>query len=153
MLETIVLLPIGVAFWVLCKRQSRQQKVIGGLQATITRHREELDRLLQTEVTSDAARLVNYSLLTAVGVYGCVLVAKAVSSSTPRIGRDVPPTEYAPTPARHEGEECVVCMTHRRDTLFDPCRHLCVCWLCSQGMQSCPVCRQEILRRQFAFIS
>ncbi|RNF07457.1 hypothetical protein TraAM80_03433 [Trypanosoma rangeli] len=151
-METIVLLPLGIALWTLCKRQSRQQEVIGDLQATITRQREELDRLLRTEGSSGAVRLVNYSLLTAVGVYGCVLVAKVLSSSS-RSGCDMPPTQYTPTPARHEGEECVVCMIHKRDTLFGPCRHLCVCWLCSQDMHLCPVCRQEILRRQFAFLS
>ncbi|KAF8281991.1 hypothetical protein TcG_08513 [Trypanosoma cruzi] len=153
MIETIVLVPVGLALWALGKRQAKQQELISRLQTTIGKQREELDRLLQTENATGSARLVTYSILVALGVYGSFLLTKCVSLTSLHRGCDLPPTEYAPTTARHEGEECVVCMLHRRDTLFDPCRHLCVCWLCSRNMQSCPVCRRDILRRQFAFIS
>lgn len=36
---------------------------------------------------------------------------------------------------------CVVCMDERRNTLLEPCRHLCVCEACAELVDVCPVCR------------
>eukprot|EP00118_Oscarella_pearsei_P000258 m.4543 g.4543 ORF g.4543 m.4543 type:complete len:438 (+) comp10926_c0_seq2:28-1341(+) len=44
------------------------------------------------------------------------------------------------------GIECVICMGEPKDTLFLPCRHLCVCHECAESLReqssSCPICRQ-----------
>lgn len=42
--------------------------------------------------------------------------------------------------------ECVVCLSQRRDTLFLPCRHMCLCLPCAESLclhsDKCPICRQ-----------
>lgn len=50
----------------------------------------------------------------------------------------------------HEQQEkldCVVCLSDVRDTLFLPCRHLCICANCAEplvhGDGKCPICRQS----------
>lgn len=45
-----------------------------------------------------------------------------------------------------EQNECVVCMTDRKDTCVIPCRHLCLCTKCAHTMRNqrqakCPICR------------
>ncbi|XP_065825987.1 E3 ubiquitin ligase Rnf157-like [Oscarella lobularis] len=44
------------------------------------------------------------------------------------------------------GIECVICMGDPKDTLFLPCRHLCVCHECAESLReqssNCPICRQ-----------
>jgi len=41
-------------------------------------------------------------------------------------------------------ESCVVCLDNPRGTVLIPCGHVCVCLLCSEQVDTCPVCRQEI---------
>ena len=45
-------------------------------------------------------------------------------------------------------EECLVCLSEKKDTLIMPCGHFCICSECGQGLikakQSCPICRQHI---------
>lgn len=44
---------------------------------------------------------------------------------------------------------CVICKETRKNTLFIPCNHLCVCLDCSPKVESeCPICRQAIEGRQ-----
>lgn len=42
--------------------------------------------------------------------------------------------------------ECVICLSQRRDTLFLPCRHMCLCLPCAESLchqsDKCPICRQ-----------
>jgi hypothetical protein len=38
-------------------------------------------------------------------------------------------------------EDCVVCLTNRKDMILLPCRHLCVCSSCFSHITQCPVCR------------
>ena len=44
--------------------------------------------------------------------------------------------------------ECVICLSQRRDTLFLPCRHMCICLPCAESLclqsDKCPICRQGI---------
>lgn len=46
--------------------------------------------------------------------------------------------------------ECVVCLSQRRDTLFLPCRHMCLCLPCAESLclhsDKCPICRQGIFQ-------
>ncbi|KEG14175.1 hypothetical protein DQ04_00591160 [Trypanosoma grayi] len=150
MLEAIIIVPFGVALWALSKKQARQKEIIGALEATIVSQRQELDRLLQTGNVLSSARLAAFSAVVAAGVCVCFLLFRPGSASPLRC--DLPPPTYTPNLARHDEEECVVCMNHKRDTLFEPCRHLCVCWPCSRAMHTCPLCRQEITSCQFTFI-
>lgn len=46
-----------------------------------------------------------------------------------------------------EEEGCVICMERPKDTLFLPCKHLCVCTLCCKPLKECPVCRKEIAQK------
>ena len=43
------------------------------------------------------------------------------------------------------GSECVICMNETRNTIILPCRHLCLCHMCSDGLRfqasNCPICR------------
>jgi hypothetical protein len=44
--------------------------------------------------------------------------------------------------------ECVVCMKNRKNILFIPCGHLCICEVCMLGFDIndvCPMCRREIV--------
>lgn len=49
-------------------------------------------------------------------------------------------------PVGEEHLDCVVCLCEPRDTLFMPCRHLCICSGCAEsfarGDGKCPLCRQ-----------
>lgn len=38
---------------------------------------------------------------------------------------------------------CVICQDSKKDTVLLPCRHLCVCRLCSESIELCPLCRQK----------
>ena len=48
-----------------------------------------------------------------------------------------------------EGQDCVICMSERRDTMVLPCRHLCLCKDCSKALRTqthkCPICRIDIV--------
>ncbi|CAG9326302.1 MUL1 [Blepharisma stoltei] len=43
-----------------------------------------------------------------------------------------------------EGFHCVICLENPRDTLIEPCKHLCVCRVCCDSLNQCPVCRAGI---------
>ena len=53
-------------------------------------------------------------------------------------------------PEMLEKEECVICMTNPRDTVFYPCGHQCLCEPCAvlfkrqARHQICPICRNRI---------
>lgn len=47
---------------------------------------------------------------------------------------------------KRKSEDCVVCLTQRRDTAVMPCRHLCLCASCAEIFRrqtscKCPMCR------------
>lgn len=47
---------------------------------------------------------------------------------------------------KRKAEDCVICLSQRRDTAVMPCRHLCLCAACadsyrSQTTSKCPMCR------------
>ena len=49
----------------------------------------------------------------------------------------------------HEQRMCIVCQEREKSTLLMPCRHLCLCSVCSgrEELRNCPLCRSEISDR------
>lgn len=43
-----------------------------------------------------------------------------------------------------EQKMCVVCIDEEKSVLLLPCRHVCVCKVCSRQLDTCPVCRAHI---------
>ncbi|TNJ26396.1 Ankyrin repeat protein 2 [Giardia muris] len=45
-----------------------------------------------------------------------------------------------------DGMTCVICLTNPKDTLLQPCKHLCVCSNCAERImnQTCPLCRTPV---------
>jgi len=45
-------------------------------------------------------------------------------------------------------EDCVICRSEAKDTVFIPCRHLCICSQCAQVLKyqsnKCPICRSSV---------
>lgn len=41
--------------------------------------------------------------------------------------------------------DCVVCMDNKISTVFLPCEHACCCPNCASALESCPLCRTQIL--------
>lgn len=56
------------------------------------------------------------------------------------------PTTPSPgdTPTSYE---CVICMETESQLIFLPCGHVCCCQVCSDALQSCPLCRGVITQR------
>ncbi|KAJ8286528.1 hypothetical protein GJAV_G00040180 [Gymnothorax javanicus] len=57
---------------------------------------------------------------------------------------DLAMTPTAPSPDAPGGSECVVCMETEPHMIFLPCGHVCCCQICSEVLQSCPLCRSHI---------
>ncbi|CAK66946.1 unnamed protein product (macronuclear) [Paramecium tetraurelia] len=49
--------------------------------------------------------------------------------------------------------ECVVCVSHLADSILMPCKHVCVCNSCLQGLTFCPICRRDIKDRFKIFLN
>lgn len=41
-------------------------------------------------------------------------------------------------------DECVVCLTERKDIVLLPCRHMAVCHVCFPNLSQCPMCRTSV---------
>jgi E3 ubiquitin-protein ligase MGRN1 len=45
--------------------------------------------------------------------------------------------------------ECIVCMSNPRNTLLEPCKHVCLCAECAEILRNnrnaCPICRGRTL--------
>ena len=54
--------------------------------------------------------------------------------------------QQAAAEKRAEEKQCVVCMDKEKDVALDPCGHR-VCAVCSQSLDECPTCRQNIAGR------
>lgn len=48
---------------------------------------------------------------------------------------------------------CNICLTYKRDTVFQPCGHFLVCLTCAKKLESCPVCRSKIIDRISVYTS
>ena len=42
-----------------------------------------------------------------------------------------------------ETNECIICLTNRRDIIINPCKHMAICSNCSD-LKKCPICRKDI---------
>ena len=49
--------------------------------------------------------------------------------------------------------DCVVCLEISRQVVLLPCRHLCLCEVCSRDVQVCPVCRGHVTDKMSVFMS
>ena len=45
-----------------------------------------------------------------------------------------------------EEQSCVICLTRRRNVVILDCGHICVCRACAMQLDTCPICRAEIVR-------
>ena len=41
-------------------------------------------------------------------------------------------------------EECAICLSEKKDTIFYPCGHYYTCHQCAEQLDLCPICRQPI---------
>mmetsp|Transcript_33599 Transcript_33599/g.42891 ORF Transcript_33599/g.42891 Transcript_33599/m.42891 type:complete len:330 (-) Transcript_33599:86-1075(-) len=46
-----------------------------------------------------------------------------------------------------DNNACIICMDAPKSTLLMPCRHICVCDECSDSVNQCPMCRDDIVTR------
>uniref|UniRef100_A0AAY4EGR5 RING-type domain-containing protein n=1 Tax=Denticeps clupeoides TaxID=299321 RepID=A0AAY4EGR5_9TELE len=77
-----------------------------------------------------------------------VLPSAHVLMPTPPLTPSSPVTPSAPSPVDSPGSsECVVCMETASQVIFLPCGHVCCCQVCSDALQSCPLCRGDISQR------
>ncbi|MCJ8748656.1 hypothetical protein PDJAM_G00167310 [Pangasius djambal] len=75
-------------------------------------------------------------------------IAPLQQQLTPPLTPSTPLTPTAPSPLDTPGtNECVVCMEDRSLVVFLPCGHICCCQVCSDALQSCPLCRSGISQR------
>lgn len=49
------------------------------------------------------------------------------------------------TNADHQVEQCVICLTNKKNVCYDQCRHLCICSECAKAVKDmkCPICRKN----------
>lgn len=50
-----------------------------------------------------------------------------------------------------QATRCCICLENQKDTMLDPCGHLCMCESCAAAVQACPVCRTRIRARRKAY--
>lgn len=150
-LEVIAILPFCVAAWRLGQKVSDQQSLLEQHELTINSQQEVLETLAKgsnRRVPQKVLVLVSVATVGAISLhYACKLYV---------IRQNVaPPPTYTPVVATFEAEECIVCLTNKKDTFFSPCQHFSTCWPCSQRFKGrcCPVCRQLVEYTQFTYVS
>jgi Zinc finger, C3HC4 type (RING finger) len=65
----------------------------------------------------------------------------AISYSSIPAKKTIQPGEDINIP---QGAECVICISHKKNLIFWPCAHMCVCEYCFEESKSCPICKQKI---------
>lgn len=60
-----------------------------------------------------------------------------------------PPSINADIEASENDKECIICMTNKKQVVFNPCGHYNTCFECTdkivKGDKKCPVCRKIIV--------
>ncbi|XP_028274113.1 E3 ubiquitin-protein ligase LRSAM1 [Parambassis ranga] len=75
-------------------------------------------------------------------------IATTTHIPSPPLTPGTPVTPSAPTLVEGPGSsECVVCMETGSQVIFLPCGHVCCCHVCSDALQTCPLCRSNIDQR------
>jgi hypothetical protein len=49
-------------------------------------------------------------------------------------------------------DDCIFCMSAKKNIVFIPCGHLCVCEGCSVNIKQCPMCRNKCTEKQKVFL-
>ena len=64
------------------------------------------------------------------------------------LGMEIEQPSPAPPPQPREDMLCVVCMEREKKVFLLPCRHICMCKVCTDeiiaGSAQCPVCREHV---------
>lgn len=63
------------------------------------------------------------------------------------------PAAHASGGAAVPDSKCKVCYERTVNSVLLRCGHMCVCMTCSEQLQTCPICRQEITEVVRAFFS
>uniref|UniRef100_A0A8D0BVH6 Leucine rich repeat and sterile alpha motif containing 1 n=1 Tax=Salvator merianae TaxID=96440 RepID=A0A8D0BVH6_SALMN len=69
--------------------------------------------------------------------------------------REEPPSTKVPSapPPEEQRCECVVCLEQEAQVVFLNCGHVCCCQGCSEALNTCPLCRKDIVQRIRLFYS
>lgn len=51
--------------------------------------------------------------------------------------------------AKNNKKICSICYENEIRILLKPCNHLCVCNVCSNKIDSCPLCRENITSKEY----
>ena len=51
-----------------------------------------------------------------------------------------------------EDRVCVVCHENCKSVVFAPCNHLCVCAICAERVERCPLCQGPIDEKRCVFL-
>eukprot|EP00127_Corallochytrium_limacisporum_P006001 Clim_evm78s215 gene=Clim_evmTU78s215 len=90
------------------------------------------------------------------GLYGSGSEVEAVQGmelndlSTPRLNQS-PQDNFAPLIQQRQ-TTCVVCLTNIPKIVFFPCKHAIVCINCSEGLETCPMCRTPISQKTVMYL-
>jgi len=65
------------------------------------------------------------------------------------------PAAMPPPGGVEAGMECIICFERAKDTLFEPCHHICCCSACAGKLKPniCPVCRTAISSKSKIFFT
>ena len=79
-----------------------------------------------------------------------------LSESARMAGRNIGPDQHLPSysPATlPRASVCCICLDAPANHLVMPCRHLCLCGACGQGLRDCPICRAGIQSIEQVYMS
>ena len=168
MVEAVAALPVLAGLWALGSKVGELRGQVDH-QSSVIRQQGQVIAELQsrsgpTETSSGSVALRAFGA-------GALLVGSAVVMSnllqlrgkapitsravrSPLVDTLSAPTNYQARPlGPGDGDGCCVCMAAHKDTTLLPCRHFAVCWACANASGFCPVCRQEVSARLFAFVA
>lgn len=99
---------------------------------------------LDRDIPRRTSQTSGFPVLSAVPA-AAVAGASHVSSSTEVAPASQPPSSSADGARRTSAAvECLVCSDAPRDTLFDPCGHVCACFACAARVKKCLLCRATV---------